>query len=211
MKIHSLHLASCVLSSSVFLETEHLKLSPHLQIRVAVPTITASGSACLAVLLLFALRAVSASATETDSAGDSSPVPAPISAATGIAAVGEIRLQHDGKLAVSQHGMSLRATGNSILEIDAARLEVDGEILILSGPKLVKTTPNPKEFSSRKSSIRAIPQCVSISALGKVKLTLPGGTPVEGQTAAYRVKQQQWFVDGKPVRPPAKTGNPAGK
>lgn len=57
----------------------------------------------------------------------------------------------------------------------------------------------------------AILQCVSISALGKVKLTSPGGTPVEGQTAAFRIKQQQWFVDGKPVHQQAEAGNPAGK
>ena len=135
------------------------------------------------------------------------PVPAdpPVPPPAGIpAASGELRLQHNGSLNANQHGTSVRGDGVSVLELDQARLEVDGQILILSAPKLVKTAASASR-TTRRHHVRAIPQCLSISAFGKVKLTLPGfPEPLSGKSAAYRVQQQQWFLDGKPVGPVAR-------
>lgn len=109
---------------------------------------------------------------------------------------GLFRLQHDGLLRCSKPAASMRAIGKSLMLYDDFELSVDGQFQMIGSSRLVRQPGNGpgKPFQTE-------PACVSIVALGNVRLKFPEtGETFVARTAVFRMSERSWILDGVPLK-----------
>lgn len=102
------------------------------------------------------------------------------------------QLQHDGFLRFSKSSASMRGIGSTVMRQDDFELAVEGQFQMIGSSRLVR-----EPGIGRIRRFRTEPVCISIVAIGKVRLKFPESSETfSGGTAVYRVSEHSWTLDG---------------
>jgi len=106
------------------------------------------------------------------------------------------RLHHDGLLKYTKSAATLRGIGKSLIFHGDFELAVYGQFQMLGSSRLVR-----QPGSGREKRIQTEPVCISMVAIGDVRLKfLETGQTFTANTAVYRVKERSWILDGAPLK-----------
>lgn len=102
------------------------------------------------------------------------------------------QIEHDGLLRYTKSSASIRGIGDSVIRHDDFEITVDGQFQMIGSSHLIKEPGN-----GRTKRFRTEPVCISIVAIGKVRLKFAGTDKTfTGGTAVYRLSERSWTMDG---------------
>lgn len=106
------------------------------------------------------------------------------------------QLQHDGLLRFTKSSASMRGIGDTVILHEDFELAVEGQFQMIGSSRLVR-----EAGIGRAKRFRTEPVCISIVAIGKVRLKFPETSEAfSARTAVYRVSDHSWILDGVPLK-----------